>query len=143
MGLVRSLRLIAPRHNISINAVAPSPTATSILPESFRTKLTSAGIPVSEPETVALAMVYSATAVAPRQVEVYGKGANGGEDIGGGKKDSSTAAAAQSKKWNGRVVFVLGDEFVEVEEEIAHAREKWLGEEVERATRAQQVLLDR
>lgn len=128
VGLVRSLRTIGPQDNVTINAVAPSPTSTTILPDTFRQRLESAGIPVSVPEDVALVLVYSATAMAKRQVEPYGR------DKGG---------CIQNCRWNGRVIFTLGNQFTELEEPIADGRSSWFGEENTAMTRAQQALIDK
>ena len=109
--------------------MAPSPTSTSILPDTFRRRLEEAGIPVSLPEEVALAIVYSANAMAKRRVEAYGLD----------KDDDS----AQQAKWNGRVIFTLGNRFTELEEPYADQISFWFGEENKSMTREQQVLIDK
>ena len=109
--------------------MAPSPTSTSILPETFRRRLEEAGIPVSSPEEVALAIVYSANAMAKRRVEPYGR-----------DKDDDDA---QQARWNGRVIFTLGNRFTELEEPYADQVSSWFGEENKSMTRQQQILIDK
>ena len=86
------------------------------------------GAPVSTAHCVALALVYSATAKAPRRVEDYGK--DKAEDGEG------------ERRWNGRVILVLGDQYTEVEEKYADLRSTWLGEENARLFRTQQAATD-
>ena len=86
------------------------------------------GAPVSSAHTVALALVYSATAKEPRRVESYGK-----------DKD---AEDEKERRWNGRVILTLGERYTELEESYANFRSIWLGKENARLFRLQQAATD-
>ena len=63
-----------------------------------------------------------------RRVEDYGK--DKGEE------------REEVRRWNGRVILVLGDQYTEVEEEYAGLRSRCLGEENHRLFLAQQAATD-
>lgn len=128
VGLVRSLRSTIIRDGITINAVAPAATITSLLPQHLADPILAAGLPVSSAHFVGLALVYSATAQETRQVEAYGK-----------EKDSEMERQA---RWNGRIILTLGDSYTEIEGPVASLRERWFGEENTRLTRMQQAATD-
>ena len=86
------------------------------------------GAPVSDAHTVALALVYSATGEQSSRVEGYGK--------------DQDADDQKSGRWNGRVILTLGDEYIELEEQYANTRSKWLGEENQSVFRMQQAATD-
>nr|AUW30993.1 putative short-chain dehydrogenase/reductase [Cladonia uncialis subsp. uncialis] len=127
IGLVRSLRSTLPTTNITINAVAPSATYTPLIRE-FVKPIDAAGLPVSTPEFVGLALVYSATARQSRGVEAYGK--------------EKEADILHEGRWNGRVIMTLGTRYTELEEPIAELRPVWFGKENFELSRAQQAATD-
>ena len=114
--------------NITINGVAPTCTLTPILPASVSDPVREAGLPLSAPETVGLALIYSATAQEIRPVEKYGKD----QDIGSSYKG----------RWNGRVILTLGDQFLELEGPRTDFHATWLGAEASRLMKAQQAATD-
>ncbi|KAI9726095.1 MAG: hypothetical protein M1828_002103 [Chrysothrix sp. TS-e1954] len=128
IGLVRSFRPILIREGITINAVAPCMTHTDSLPSDYVDLIRDAGLPLSTPRDVALALVYSATARQRKRVTAYGKDKENDDDPGG--------------RWNGRVIFVNGNKYTEVEESIAGLRRHWLGPEQDDLLRRQQALTD-
>ena len=129
IGLVRALRSTLPHsHGATINAVAPAATLTRLLPPDLAAPIIAAGSQVSKPEHVALAIVYSLTAIQDHQVESYGR-------------DSAEAIATRGW-WNGRVILTLGSTWTEVEEPIARLRCQWLGAHNTEATAFQQRLTD-
>ena len=128
VGLVRSLRSTIIHEDITINAVAPAATITSLLPQHLADPIIAAGLPVSSAHFVGLALVYSATAQETRQVEAYGR-----------DKDSEMGRKA---RWNGRVILTLGDRYTEIEGPVASLRGQWFGEENTRMTRMQQAATD-
>ena len=87
-----------------------------------------AALPVSTPEFVGLALVYSATARQSRGVEAYGK--------------EKEADILHEGRWNGRVIMTLGTRYTELEEPIAELRPMWFGKENFELTRAQQAVTD-
>ena len=126
IGVMRALRSMLPDDNISINAVAPAAVATKLLGQELAEMLTAAGIPVSTPRFVALAIVFSATARQEDRVEDYGKDKPG---TGAGK-------------WNGRTIFTLGEEYTELEEGISRLKPQWLGKKNTAVMETQQALSD-
>lgn len=88
--------------------------------------LMAAGLPVSSPDFVGLAVAFSATARQNRNVEPYGRDSN--EDKLG--------------RWNGRTILTLGDNYTELEESIANLRPQWFGQENAHLTRMQQTATD-
>lgn len=130
IGLVRALRNNLTRDNITINAVAPGPTVTGMLPWSYAVPLLQTGGPVSTAEDVAKALVFSATAQESRRVGVYGK--------------DDQSEISKPGRWNGRVILQIGDKYVEVEE----SRSDWLdsgaaiGMEHLNTIKSQQALTD-
>jgi len=126
VGLIRSLRCILPRDDISINGVAPAATITKMLTQSFAAPMMAAGVPVSNAHVVGLALVYSAVAQQSHSVEAYGKDLD--KEVPG--------------KWNGRVIFTLGETYTELEEPIARLKPQWLGEQNTVLTRKQQAATD-
>lgn len=129
IGLVRSLRPILPSSNITINAVAPGATDTPMLPQKYIVPLRAAGLPVSTAHTVGLALVYSAIGHESEftRTDVYGK-----------EKASGNA----TRRWNGKVIMVLGESYTELEGPYAALRSEWLGKENDRLIKAQQALTD-
>ncbi|KAF3763396.1 hypothetical protein M406DRAFT_74013 [Cryphonectria parasitica EP155] len=128
LGLVRVLRHVLEKDNITINGVTPGATVTRMVP--FRPVIAwmRNELPLSTPETVALALLYSATASQTRRVDVYGLDTEEALDV--------------ADRWNGRVIQVLGDEFREIEEPLADSRDFWFGERFTRLTRNQQAACD-
>ena len=126
--MVRSLRSLLIYDDITINAVAPGATITKFLPEHLAESVRAIGAPISTAHTVALALVYSATATEPRRVEDYGKDKPEEKEV--------------ERRWNGRVIVVLGDQYTEVEEKYADLRSVWLGEENAKLFRSQQAATD-
>ncbi|KAI0391318.1 short chain dehydrogenase reductase [Xylariaceae sp. FL0594] len=129
VGLIRALRTVTIRDNITINGVAPAPTDTIMLPGKLASAFASHDVPLSTPEHVALALVYSATARQDRKVETYGKEPR--EDV-----------FKKGERWNGRVIMAFGDRFAELEEPIADLKPFWLGSENDRWLRDQQAATD-
>lgn len=123
---MRALRSTLHLRNITINSVAPAATITKLLPRNFAAPLMAAGLPVSSPDFVGLAIAYSATARQNRSVEPYGKDSN--EDTPG--------------HWNGRTILTLGDTYTELEEPIASLRPQWFGQENTHLTKMQQTATD-
>ncbi|KAJ5874095.1 short chain dehydrogenase reductase family [Penicillium soppii] len=128
IGLVRSLRSTVIHDNITINAIAPAATITSLLPAHLAAPIIAAGLPVSTAEHVGLAVVYSSSATQLGQVELYGR-------------DPEELANTQGR-WNGRTILTLGDRYTELEEPIARLRGDWFGEENKSDTRKQQMATD-
>ena len=126
IGLIRALRSVLPRDNISINAVAPAATMTKLLPENLATPLMAAGLPVSSAHCVGLAVVYSALASQKERVEDYGK------------DEAGTGAG----KWCGRTILTLGEEYTELEEGISRLKAQWFGDKNLKLTRMQQTATD-
>lgn len=126
--MVRSLRSLLILDDITINAVAPGATSTGLLPSHLAESVRAIGIPISTAHTVALALVHSATAKEPRRVEDYGKD----------KADDRE----RERRWNGRVIVTLGEQYTEVEEEYAKLRGSWLGETNTKLFRSQQAATD-
>ncbi|KFA65147.1 hypothetical protein S40285_06511 [Stachybotrys chlorohalonatus IBT 40285] len=129
VGLIRALRSIIVRDNITINGVAPAATATNIGKVDISKILTSLGVSVAAPEHVGRALVYSAVATQSRRVQVYGK-----------DKDTDLW---QSERWNGRVILALGNTYTELEEPMADLRQFWLGRENVIESRRQQAIGDK
>jgi len=123
------LRSVIIRDGITINGVAPAPTATALLPDKLSNAIQAQGIPISGPHAIALALVYSATAMQDRRVEAYGK-------------QTRTDIWKGGERWNGRVIFTFGDTYTELEEPIADLRPFWLGRENEKLLRHQQATTD-
>ena len=123
---MRALRSTLPALGITINAVAPAATITKLLPQNLAAPLMAAGLPVSSPDMVARAVVFSAVGTQKRSVEAYGK--DDGVNFEG--------------RWNGRTILTLGESYTEVEETIAELRPKWLGEGNATLTRKQQAATD-
>lgn len=130
--MVRSLRSLLICDGITINAVAPGATITKLLPSHLLEAVKAIGAPISTAHTAAKALVYSATATELRRVEDYGK--------------DKIEEREGERRWNGRVIVVLGDKYTEVEEPYepyANLRSSWLGEENAKLFRSQQVATDR
>lgn len=125
---MRSLRSLLIRDGITINAVAPGATITKLLPGHLLEAVKAIGAPISTAHTAAKALVYSATATEPRRVEDYGK--------------DKIEEKEGERRWNGRVIVVLGDTYTEVEEPYANLRSSWLGEENAKLFRSQQAATD-
>ncbi|KAI1161220.1 hypothetical protein F5B18DRAFT_629495 [Nemania serpens] len=73
LGLIRSLRSVTAtgEPSITINGIAPAATITSLLSPELAEPIIAQGLPVSSAHFVGLALVYSATAMQDRRVEVY------------------------------------------------------------------------
>ncbi|CAJ2506366.1 Uu.00g004960.m01.CDS01 [Anthostomella pinea] len=127
VGLVRALRHRTVLDGITINAVAPAGTRTPLIAEHVG-PLSALGVPFSSAHFVGVALVYSATASQERRVEPYGK--------------EHDADIWRAERWNGRIIYVLGDRYTELEEAIADLRPFWFGRENLRLTRSQQAMLD-
>lgn len=123
---MRALRSTLPLYNITINSVAPAATNTKILPPNLAAPLIAAGIPISSPDVVGLAVAYSATARQNRRVQPYGKDSN--EEKPG--------------PWNGRTIMTMGNTYTELEEPIANLRPQWFGQDNVHLTRMQQTVTD-
>ena len=153
VSLVRTMRHVLPRDNVTINAVAPSLTLTPFVPPGFGRAVVDAGLPSSSAHQVGLALVWSAVgtesgsgpssvvdmdaASGPSKVlpipAIYGReGSTGVASMGG----------LTGSRWNGRVILVNGDTYTEVEGGYAKAKATWLGEENERLLREAQVVTD-
>lgn len=128
VGLIRSLRSVAIRDNITINGVAPAATITRLLPAHLAAPIIQQGLPVSDAHFVGLALVHSATATQNRMVEPYGK--------------EQETDRFKPNRWNGRVILTLGDVYTELEEPLADLRPFWFGQENTRFTRLQQAATD-
>ena len=126
LNVLRSYRHSWIREGISLNAVAPCPTLTNALPLDFISAFEGTEVPVSDPHDIGLALVYSATATEERPVEQAMEG--------------ETLHVTSNGKWNGRMIWVCGKKYTEVEETFAQARPKWLGEENDGVLRKQQQL---
>ncbi|KAI0533248.1 NAD(P)-binding protein [Xylaria digitata] len=128
VGLVRSLRNNIVLDNITINAVAPAGTHTPLVAGQLD-PLVATGLPITAPpELPALALIYSATAKQDRRVETYGK--------------EEATDLYKKERWNGRVIYVLGDKFTEIEEPTADSRPYWFGKENDRLVNLQQAATD-
>ncbi|KAI0163983.1 short chain dehydrogenase reductase [Xylariaceae sp. FL1272] len=129
IGVIRALRSVVCRDGITINGVAPAATRTKLLPDDLAAPIIAQGLPVSSPEFVARALVYSATACQKRRVETYGK-------------EAEAELWTKGERWNGRVIVTLGNAYVEVEESIADLKPFWLGHDILRLTKMQQAATD-
>ncbi|KAI1130844.1 NAD(P)-binding protein [Nemania abortiva] len=127
VGLVRSLRHNTVMDNITINAVAPAGTLTPLIADQVE-PLAAAGVLFGKADVVGLALVYSATAMQDRRVEAYGRDRE--SDIW------------KTERWNGRIIYVLGDTYTEIEEATADLKPFWFGKENHRLTRFQQGITD-
>ncbi|RWA06746.1 hypothetical protein EKO27_g8348 [Xylaria grammica] len=128
VGLVHSLRNIVVLDGITINVVAPSGTHTP-LAVGWLDPLVATGLSItSQPELPALALIYSATATQDRRVETYGK--------------EKVDDLYKKERWNGRIIYVLGNKFTEIEEPTADLRPYWLGMENDKLVKLQQEVLD-
>lgn len=103
-------------HGITINAVAPGPTRSGIIPDAMADQIRKAGIVVNEASHIAKAVLHSITATEDTNLEVY---------------DDARLSHQPGRRWHGRCLFSLGDEWREVEEPILQVRKQWLGENME------------
>ena len=117
-----------PVKNITINAVAPGVTSTSLIADHFLDIYRANDLAVSTPYSVGLALAYSATAKQSRRVEAYGK-----------ERQEENLCEG---RWNGRVILVVGDRYTELEEPLVDIRPNWFGVDNEEWARAQQAALD-
>ena len=124
IALVRSLRPLTPAANITLNAVAPSMTSTPLVPQELVDAFVANHLPVGTADSVALALVYSATVKQSRRFDAYGLEKDDAEDVG-------------ESRWNGRVIVTSGDRYMEAEGPLAASRPVWLGEESDRLVGAQ------
>ncbi|KAI1112029.1 NAD(P)-binding protein [Nemania sp. NC0429] len=128
IGLVRALRNDVVADGITINAVAPSAVYTPLAAPHLGPWIAT-GLPIlATPELVALALAYSATAKQDRRVAVYGK--------------EREADLYKAERWNGRIIFVMGDKFTEIEQPMSDLRPFWLGMENDRLVKLQQAVTD-
>ncbi|KAI0976519.1 NAD(P)-binding protein [Xylaria arbuscula] len=128
VGLIRSLRNNVVLDGITINAVAPAGTHTPLVAGQLD-PLVATGLAItSPPELPAIALLYSATATQDRRVETYGK--------------ESKADLFKTERWNGRIIYVLGDKFTEIEGPTADLRPYWFGQENHRLVSLQQATTD-
>lgn len=128
VGLIRALRNNVVLDGITINAVAPAGTHTPLVAGQLD-PLVATGLPItSPPELPALALIYSATAVQDRRVETYGK--------------EKKADLYKKERWNGRIIYVLGDKFTEIEEPTADLRPYWFGRSNDKLVKMQQATTD-
>ncbi|KAK0516959.1 hypothetical protein JMJ35_000114 [Cladonia borealis] len=127
VGLVRSLRAVTLKDNITINTVTPAATITSLLPQNLAAPIIAAGLPVSSADFVGLAVVYSAVGKQPRRVEPYGKDTDESDGPG---------------RWHGRGILTLGETYTEVEGPVADLRPQWFGQKNTELTRLQQTMTD-
>lgn len=132
LGLMRALRSVVSRNGITVNAVAPAATITGMLPKEYASPILAQGLPVSSARFVGLALVYSATAMQKRKVQVYGRESEG----------CDLFSQQGEERWNGRVLLTIGDQCTEIEEPLADLRRFWLGEDNLRLTRLQQASTD-
>lgn len=128
IGLIRSLRHNLAQDDITINAVVPACTETKLVGDEFLAPIKQMGLPVSSARHVAAALVYSAVATQTRKVDVYGKEPLENLHRGG--------------RWNGRVIFTLGDSYTELEEKLADLRPQWFGQENLQLQHRQQAVTD-
>lgn len=128
LGLIRGVRPNAQGYGMTINGVAPNMTWTKLMPPALAGMVVSAGLPMSSSYHVGLAVVFSAVAQQNGAVEVYGK--------------DSASATMTAGRWNGRVIFATGDQYVEMEETLAASRELWMGKYVSHLMRRQQAVTD-
>lgn len=126
--MIRALRSSLRDEDITVNSVAPAATITNLLPKHLAAPIMAAGLPVSSPDVVGLAVVYSAVATQHGPVELYGK-------------DTSDLYKGPSR-WNGRCILTLGDSYTELEGPIASLRREWLGIQNDELTRKQQAVTD-
>ena len=127
VGLVRSLRAVTLKDNITINTVTPAATITSLLPQHLAAPIIAAGLPVSSADFVGLAVVYSAVGKQSKRVEPYGKDTDESDGPG---------------RWHGRGILTLGDAYTEVEGPVADLRTQWFGQKNTELTRLQQTMTD-
>ena len=125
---MRALRPSIHLYGATINAVAPAATITKLLPKDLAAPIIAAGAPVSTAQHVGLAVAYAAVAMQEHQVEAYGR-------------DTELQVSSPSR-WNGRVIFTLGDTWTEIEEPLAQLRTSWLGDWNTKMTVFQQTLTD-
>lgn len=127
MGLVRALRSVTLKDDITINTVAPAATVTPLLPSHLAAPIIAAGLPVSSADFVGRAIVYSAVGKQDTSVEPYGRDVDCEDGPG---------------RWHGRGIITLGDAYTEVEGSMADLRPIWFGRKNTRLTREQQKMTD-
>lgn len=110
------------KDNITLNAVAPGPTRSGIIPSATADQISKVGITVNEPEHVAKAILHSVIATEETNLEAY--------------DDKDLVHTTQ--RWHGRCIFALGDAWTEIEEPLVQGRAMWLGEEMEKRILFQQ-----
>jgi len=99
-----------------------------MLPPQTSSALVNLGLPVSTGRHVGLALVYSATATQHTRVENYGK--------------DKPLEQGYEGKWNGRVIHTIGNQYFEVEEELAKSRETWWGKDNLELAMQQRIITD-
>ncbi|KAF2967653.1 hypothetical protein GQX73_g5958 [Xylaria multiplex] len=128
LGLLRTLRSVMILDGITLNGVAPGSTITGMVSAQQIEAFESVNVAVSAPASVARALVYSAVATQERGVELYGK--------------DKPANLWTPGRWNGRVILVLGETYVELEEPYADLLPYWFGRENAAMSVRQQALGD-
>lgn len=112
---MRALRVDTLKDSITLNAVAPGPTRSGIIPDATADDISKVGVTVNEPEHVAKAILHSVIATEETNLEAYDD-----KDL-----------VHTTKRWHGRCIFALGEDWTEVEEPLVLGRSKWLGEAIE------------
>lgn len=121
------------RDSITINAVAPFVAVSSQVPLEVALGCSERDIPVSEGRDVARALVFSAV------------GTENGNDVLPLLTSKTPTVAAKSKtgdRWNGRVIFVMGNRYCEMEGQLEQNMTKLLPEEFRTAVVAQRRLTE-
>ena len=95
VGIVRALRKDVTSYVATINAVAPGPTNTKIMPVDLVAAMNDAGIPMNDPHSVGLSIVYAATAM------------------------------ENGRRLNGKAIWVDRDKWMELEEPLAAFVKQW------------------
>ena len=105
------------KHNISINAIAPGPTRSAIIPDAMADAVEKVGIEVNDAESIAKAILYSVIAKEVTTIDAY---------------EDDRVGHQSGKPWHGRTIFVFANQYSEVEEPLLETRKQWMGEETEK-----------
>ncbi|KAM7201672.1 short chain dehydrogenase reductase [Rhypophila sp. PSN 637] len=141
LGFMRALRSglrSAKGPNITINAVAPGATITALVSLKMAAPMIAIGVPVNKPESVGLAVVYSATAKQDHPVDLYGRDYTNQKEL----LEPGSKSTEAFERWIGRSIVTIGDTYVEVEGPLRETRKTWFGEKNEELTRMQQGAMD-
>jgi len=147
MGLMRSLRLIAPhRFGVRTNCVCPWLTLTKMAPDAIRRGFEEAGLPSNEPGDVARIVVGLAAAGPGLGAQMLRKEPEEGQS-GRGIEGTYNAAAypwgerEETGGVNGRAIYVEGGRGWDIEEGLAYTQPYWMGKSpCERLVQGQRVL---